>query len=176
MPPDYLQVVIPILGLIMNVLVQVVSFRNLPSPPFGLLKSVILGFIAGFTLVFFLGLSFLFVAQDTQFLFSLIVNIISYASLGYCYFHFVNLGETARRIRILRELYESVDGLTKEEILQRYDAKYILDRRLDRLIANSQVILIDGKYYIKGQPFMLTISHIIVALKYILLGKRSEFD
>lgn len=176
MPVDYLQAVIPILGLIINVSVQVISFRNLSLPSFGLLKSIILGFIVGFILVLFLGLYFLLNTQDNQFLFSLIVNIISYISLGYCYFHFVNLGETARRIRILTELYGPMDGLTKEEILQRYDAKYILDRRLDRLIANNQVILIDGRYYIKGQPFMLTISRIITALKYILLGKRSEFD
>ena len=35
--------------------------------------------------------------------------------LGYCYFHFVNLGETARRVRIVRELWQSEDnrvGLT----------------------------------------------------------------
>ena len=102
-------------------------------------------------------------------------NFIIYASLGYCYFHFINLGETARRIRILREIYDSKDGLTMEEILQKYNSKEIVDKRIGRLINNGQVLYKNGRYYI-GNPTMLIITKIIVAMKLLLLGRRSEFD
>ncbi|MFH1492410.1 MAG: hypothetical protein ABIE81_03615 [Candidatus Omnitrophota bacterium] len=104
-----------------------------------------------------------------------VINLIGYGCLGYCYFHFINLGETARRIRILRELYEAGDGLKLGELLNRYSAKEIFQKRTNRLINSGQIIFKDGKYYI-GKPTVLWISKIIIALKIIILGKRSEFD
>ena len=94
--------------------------------------------------------------------------------MGYCYFNYINLGETARRIRILREIYDSKEGLSMEEILKRYNAKEIIERRIKRLLKNRQIIYKDGKYYI-GKPIMLVIAKIIVIMKVILLGKKSEF-
>jgi hypothetical protein len=55
-------------------------------------------------------------------------------ALGYCFFHFINLGETACRIRILIELSESDYGLSRNEILERYDASYVVNVRLQRMI------------------------------------------
>ena len=96
-------------------------------------------------------------------------------SLEYCYFNFINLGETARRIRILRELYDSKKGLSMAEILERYNAKNIVEKRLSRLINHGQIIDKNDKYYI-GNPIMLLIARIIVTMKLILLGKKSEFE
>lgn len=95
--------------------------------------------------------------------------------MGYCYFHFINLGETARRIRILRELYDRKEGLSMEEIFKRYNAKEIFERRIARLINNGQIIYKDGKYYI-GKPIMLLMAKMIVTMKLILLREKSEFD
>ncbi|MEK6683024.1 MAG: hypothetical protein AABY79_13800, partial [Nitrospirota bacterium] len=78
-------------------------------------------------------------------------------------------------IRILRELYDSKEGLSLEEILQRYNAKEIVEKRISRLINNGQVLYKDGRYFI-GSPVMLMISRIIVTMKLLLLGKASEFD
>jgi predicted transcriptional regulator len=104
-----------------------------------------------------------------------IINIASYSALGYCYFHFVNLGETARRIRLLSELNESKNGLSVDEILQRYNAKEIIENRLSRLLKSGQVIHKDNRYYI-GKPVMLFMSKMIVLAKLFILGKSSEFD
>lgn len=103
------------------------------------------------------------------------LSTISYIFLGYCYFHFVNLGETARRIRILRELYDSKDGLSINEILKRYDANKIIEMRIDRLASNGQIVLKNGRYYIDN-PAMLFMTKIIITMKLIVLGKRSEFN
>ena len=102
-------------------------------------------------------------------------NLIIYCSLGYCYFHFINLGITARRIRILRELYTSPGGLTLSELLQRYNAGNMITARLERLLNSGQIVLRDNRYHI-GRPVMLFMSRSIVAMKLLILGKRSEFD
>ena len=85
------------------------------------------------------------------------------------------MGETARRIRLLRELCDSSDGLSKEGILDRYNAKEIIDIRMKRLLGNGQVVLRNGSYFI-GNPTMLFFSGIIVFMKLLILGKKSEFD
>jgi len=70
-------------------------------------------------------------------------------------------------------LYDSKDGLTLEEILQRYNSKMILKVRIDRLIDNEQIILKNGKYY-TGRPTVLLFAKMIVKMKLLLFGKDYE--
>ncbi len=93
--------------------------------------------------------------------------------MGYCYFHFINIGETGRRIRILSELYHSEKGLTYNEIVQRYNSKEIIEKRMNRLINNSQVINRDGIYYI-GKPIMLLMTNVMNVAKLIVLSKKKN--
>jgi len=172
---NYLRVFFPLVCLALNIFVQIFSFRFFSK--IGLLKSVFSGFISGFFLLCVLELSIpageLISVKETAGFF--IAHFVTYVSLGYCYFHFVNLGETARRIRILREFRDSPEGLDLEQLLARYNAKEIVDRRVQRLIKNSQIILKNDKYY-TAKPVMLLIAKILVALKWMILGKKSEFD
>ena len=94
--------------------------------------------------------------------------------LGYCYFHFINLGETGRRIRIVRELL-SADGLTLEELLRRYNTSDMVEIRLARLLNNGQIAERNGKLFINNQ-FLVKASQIMIFMKKIILGKTSEFD
>ena len=164
----------PVIGLVANVMTQVGFFRFFPSV--GLLKSELIGFIAGMVVmgvIDFMGLGW--AGNFKEIAAILATNLITYLSLAYCYFNFINLGETARRIRIIRELYDAPKSLSLEEILERYNAKHILQMRIDRLINNKQLIYKNGRYYI-GNPIMLFIAKIIVAMKIVLLGKKSEYD
>ena len=104
-----------------------------------------------------------------------IANIIIYCCLGYCYFHFVNLSVTARRIRLLRLIYSHDKGLTYPEILRMYNGKKMIDNRIERLIGSGQIKKNGNRYFI-ANPTMLLISKIILLLKLIVIGKRSEFD
>lgn len=175
MSHNHWQAFIPIICLTVNVLVQVISFRYIAN--LKLLKSIFTGYAVGLATIFILELYVFFIPSIPvkDFFSILAVNIITYSSLSYCYFHFLNLGETARRIRILMEIYDSKDGLSMDEILIRYNAKEIIERRINRLINSGQVIYKDGRYFI-GNPIMLLMSKIIIAMKLILLGKKSEFD
>ncbi len=170
-----IQVFNPVVGLAVNVCVQILSFRLIPS--LGLLKSVFLGFGAG--MVYVLGAEIFIVTQSagnamSDFLPNVIANILTCGVLGYCYFHFINLGETGRRIRIVRELL-SADGLTLEELLQRYNTSDMVEIRLTRLLNSGQIVERNGMLFIKSQ-FLLRASQIMVLMKKIILGKTSEFD
>lgn len=172
---QYFYAFIPVFGLLVNVLFQVVSFRCFKS--LTLLKSVIAGFVVG-------GICIVIIEKCTFFplrkspldiVLTVVTDLAIYAALGYCYFHFVNLGETARRVRILRELIEAREGLAEDEILARYNAKQIVTMRIDRLLHNGQIVEQEGRYIV-GKPFMLLIARGMTWLKRFLLAKISEFD
>jgi len=163
---------IPIMGLAVNVASQILTFRLLKQV--GMLKSVFFGFFSGFAV--FLALQFLLspAIKDSSAGF-FISNLLIYSALGYCYFHFINLGETARRIRMLNEIYHSEGGLSDEDILKRYNSNMIVDLRLKRLLSNNQLSFLNNRYFVK-KSLMLYITKAIVFMKLILMGKKSEFD
>ena len=165
----------PIIGLGANLICQVCASRY--TKGLGFLKSVYAGFAVGLLISVFIGLyclgqASLPLSDEVAYVF---VNVVTYFALGFGYFTFVNLGQTGRRIRISRELYESKNGLSAEEMLKRYSAKDIIEKRIKRLIGTGQIIYKGGRYYI-GSPVMLFMARTIVAMKLIVLGKRSEFD
>ena len=79
--------------------------------------------------------------------------------------------QTARRIRILTELSGEPAGLTMEEIVKRYGAAEIIEKRLSRLVSNGQIVLKDGRFYAKNSS-MAVITNIISFMKLIIFGKR----
>jgi len=167
----YLHFLCPIIALGINVIAQVVIFKL--DKRHKLLRSVFIGFAAGALSV---GTVESFIVLTTsvsieKFIPALFVDTATYFALGYCYFHFVNLGETARRIRLLRELYDAPGGLTEEQILSKYNAKEIVSIRLTRLLNNNQIILRDARYYV-ANSVMVFISKALVFMKLVILGKR----
>jgi len=164
---EYIIASSPIVGLFVNVLVQVLSFRFFRH--LGLLKSIFLGFGTGFFVLLLLSL-----ILSQQLVTSIFVQGLTYIALSYSYFNFINLGQTSRRIRILREFKSAPDGLSEEELLERYNSKEIIERRIERLLISKQIIIKNNNYYI-GNPVMLLAAKFLVVLKIILLGKRSEF-
>lgn len=169
----YLHIGSPVVGLVINVGTQVVGFRYVRR--WGLLRWVFSGFVGGFAALLAVEMGYAFSAQAglLESIGEIALSAMTYTALGYCYFHFINLGETARRIRILTELWESGDGLSRNEILERYDASHIVDVRLQRMINKKQIIVQNGRYYI-GKPIMLYMARAIVIMKLVLLGRRGE--
>lgn len=84
---------------------------------------------------------------------------LTYALLAYSYFHLFNMGETARRVRILVELREH-GNISLDELKSFYDARAILDRRLERLAALGQVryegetVVLDSKRLYRAAALM----------------------
>ncbi|HOX22998.1 MAG TPA: hypothetical protein PLL10_05995 [Elusimicrobiales bacterium] len=150
---------LPLLGLLVDALVLVaLARRGVP-----LLKSVYGGFLVG--ALFVLG-------ADTQAGagFALgAADLLAYGALGYGFFHFINMGETARRIRLILEIKES-GGLSEAELLGRYPAAEILRARLVRLERNGQLKLRDGRYVL-GAGTVLFMARALTAMKRFMLGR-----
>ena len=101
--------------------------------------------------------------------------ILTYVALVYWYvFGFFNLGESARRVRLLIELRAAGErGLTLTEILTVYNAGMIIYARLGRLLAGGQIVERDGRYFI-GKPLMLYGAKALVLLKIAFLRAPNE--
>ena len=158
---------LPVVGLACDVAVQIAWLRL--SNGGSLLRSIGAGFLAGAAAVCAASAAAGLRAGD------LAANLVIYALLGYGYFHFLNLGETGRRVRLLRELHDAPDGLTREQLLARFNAQEVVARRLARLLNNRQIVLEDGRYRL-GRPEVARISGVILFLKKAILGRGSEFE
>ena len=102
-------------------------------------------------------------------------DVLLYLAFCYVYFHWNNMGETARRIRMLRELAAAPGGLTFEEMVARYSAQEILERRLERLSAADQIDETDGRLVLTSRSVLLS-ARLVGLAKQIIFGGRSELD
>lgn len=75
-----------------------------------------------------------------------------YACVAYSYFHVFNMSETARRIRILSEIYLA-GSLDAAQLSRLYDGAAILEMRLDRLLATRQLGRRDDRFVSVGRGF-----------------------
>jgi len=172
MPPAWIIALAPLAGQMANCVLQVIVFRLRRN---GLLRSIIIGFGAGgiVTVTVTACGNRLSADSDTDNLARFLVNMLTFGALGYGYFHFINLGETARRIRILREIVEAGGWLDEAGLLRRYNAAEILHVRLARLLRSRQITARNGRYVL-GSPTMVTMARMIGLLKRLLLRRERE--
>lgn len=119
----------------------------------------ILAFLAQTGLVLEFTNNFLFVSSGT---FSLMC-------FAYIFFHFDNMGETARRIRLLWELYEHPTGLSTDGLLERYPSEEAYKRRIDRLLQAGQCSHSKERLIWRGGSYTL-IQHLMKFWGYIVFG------
>jgi hypothetical protein len=164
---QFLAPIIALLATSVNCFAQVITIRYCGA---GLLKSVYLGFVIG---LFFNSLLIVIVFTSFESTWDSvaysIISLLTYSALSYCYFHFINLGETARRIRLIREIGSFEHAPTRVEILERYGPAHIYQKRLDRLVASKQIKLVAGRYVI-NRPSMYVITFVMEALKHLVFG------
>ena len=168
-------VFIPLLGLLINIGLQISIYRLRNS--IGLLKTIFIGFFLGFCAIiigqFVLYYKFPMAISDNDFYALIIANFIIYSFLGYLYFSIIGLGETARRIRILTELFYESNGLTINELLSRYSAKDMIHKRLARLLRSKQIRFENNRYFTTGLDMFL-LSKFAILMKIFLLGRPCE--
>jgi hypothetical protein len=79
-----------------------------------------------------------------------VYGVVVYTLIGYIYFHFFNMTETARRIRIMTELHRR-GPMKTAEIVRAYDDGDITDVRIERLLSMGQIEESGGRYLLKGR-------------------------
>jgi hypothetical protein len=90
-----------------------------------------------------------------------------YVCLAYSYFHLFNMSETARRIRILRELYRA-GSLSVDEISRLYSGASMMETRFDRLLATGQLEMREDRYVGAGR--LLYAAACVVRVWRLVLG------
>lgn len=86
---------------------------------------------------------------------------------SYIGFHLDNMAETARRIRLLREL-EAARGLTREALLAAYTPQEVFDLRIRRLTLAGQCVEENGRLRMTGDSYS-------VVGTLVALGRRVIF-
>ncbi len=82
-----------------------------------------------------------------------IPGLVMAACNSYIGFHLDNMAETARRIRILRELDEAPRGLSREAILAAYPPREVFELRLRRLKLARQCMEDGGRLRMTGAAY-----------------------
>jgi hypothetical protein len=83
----------------------------------------------------------------------LVFAFLVFNGVAYAYFHFFNMSETARRIRMLLQIrHAGADGLRVQDLERAYSPRDMIEARLDRLVKMRQLALgPDGRYRIAGR-------------------------
>lgn len=92
--------------------------------------------------------------------------LLLYGAAAYVYFHFFNMSETSRRIRIL----VSGSGINETEGLGTSQSYYIdrmLENRLDRLVSLGELTSSGGKYRI-GRGLLLLPAKVVALFRHLL--------
>jgi hypothetical protein len=118
------------------------------SPQVVVIKAVIIGYLPTSLLLW--GLVFRNVVCFSALVTPAVYCFIVYTSFAYVYFHFFNTSETARRVRILYEIYRS-GYLTLGDIIGLYKTVDVISLRLERLMAMNQLKAVDGYYELSGR-------------------------
>lgn len=100
------------------------------------------------------------------------LDTLTYTALGWCYFHFVNLGIASLRIRVLEEISEAGGVLHASELKHRYDDNQMARTRLQRLVAGGHLVCREGRFY-SGRRGFLVVARIFDVLRRAVLGKDS---
>lgn len=123
-------------------------------------------------IVIICGISFqYFHSAPINFFSAVFYGIVLYNSLFYVYFHLFNMSETARRIRILYEIYNR-EVVSDMDIKGLYKMEEMISIRLDRLISLRQIVYRNNKYLLSKK--LLYCAARILEIWRRILGYPSE--
>lgn len=95
----------------------------------------------------------------------------TFAILSFGYFNFVQLNISSLRVRIANEIFDSPAGLAPHRLTELYNARRIVDERLERLVRGRQIELRDGRYYHR-RSLVYAIAVAMDLCKRIVLRRR----
>tara|TARA_Y100000588_G_scaffold63512_1_gene63044 strand:+ start:2466 stop:2978 length:513 start_codon:yes stop_codon:yes gene_type:complete len=96
-----------------------------------------------------------------------------YLCAGYSFFHANNMGETSRRVRISLELANAPEGLTYEQILNRYNSNTQVQRRLARLLEAGDIEQSGTAICLKKRR-ILVMYYVVYFFKHLVFGSTNH--
>jgi hypothetical protein len=170
MASQFWNVLVPLVAILADMAVQVAVYR-LWNTEGRLFRSQMVGAVAGLAVLVALSVSVRGAGAGGAD--STTANVLIYLAFCYVYFHWNNMGETARRVRLLRELHDAPQGLTDAELQTRYPAQEIVEHRLRRLIEARQIAERDSRLFLTSTA-VLRSARLVGLAKWLIVGGRSE--
>jgi hypothetical protein len=172
---DYYQLGVPVIGLTVNVIVQILTARA--DPETGYFRSVVHGFGAGLISPLAIGpvIQWYQNAPWQELAAIMLVNTATYVSLVFCFLMgFVLNARSSIRVRIFKEVQRSKNGLSLEQLLAVYSQRKLVEMRLERFLKTQHFVLRAGRYYLNSS-FLRVVAAIVRFLKILVIGKDFEF-
>lgn len=94
--------------------------------------------------------------------------------IAYSYFHFFNMSETARRIRMLIQIQQDGGEMRRENLIGTYTPENMVQVRLARLTQMHQISRSDDGRYRIASRFLLTVAYAMEWVKYVLNLRRRQ--
>ncbi len=98
------------------------------------------------------------------------LHALTYIGLAYGYANFYNLGIASLRIRILQELLATPAGMTRDNLLDRYNGRRIVETRLQRLVESRQLDSRDDRLYTRMSSLIL-LAYLFLGFKRLILRR-----
>lgn len=120
---------------------------------------ILIGLVSVFNFLV-LGGAWLIAAHEgrdaSEMAYMLVFAFLVFNGVAYAYFHFFNMSETARRIRMLLQVRQAGHaGLRVHDLEREYSPKDMIEARLDRLVKMHQLVLdTEGRYRISGHVLL----------------------
>jgi hypothetical protein len=151
----------PLFGLCCDVAAQIVCAHVLRKTGLSIIAGAAVGLIA--TAAVLAGSS----ASSAEW----IGGLVTYLALAFGYWAFVNLNITSLRIRMLREILNSSDGISQADLVAEYSPEEFLRRRLARL-KNAGQLSYDGDRWRLESGNLLVLARTLDAFRAVLLPAR----
>ena len=119
--------------------------------PFSRHNGAIAGFLFGFmplAAMFYLWAVNLKIKELPAILSSGLYLFLIYGLFSYVYFHFFNMSETARRVRILAEI-QKARVFKRDRVHEEYSARDMISNRLKRLVAGIFILPANIIFYLR---------------------------
>lgn len=102
-------------------------------------------------------------------MYMLIFVLLVFNGMAYAYFHFFNMSETARRIRMLIQIHQAGPaGLRVTDLEREYSPQDMIEARLERLVKMGQLSLdSDNHYRVRGK-LLLCAGRIMAGWRYLI--------
>jgi hypothetical protein len=162
---DWVLAFAPVIGLAGDVTAQIVCAHLLRRTGLSILAGAAFGLVLTFIAA---GLSMASDGSIVDLVATWIVALATYLALAFGYWTFVNMNITSLRIRMLREILRSGDGISQTELMANYSYEEFLRRRLERLNNAGQLSFRDERWRLESRN-LLIIARILETFRAVLL-------
>jgi hypothetical protein len=99
--------------------------------------------------------------------------VLCFNAFSYAYFHVFNMSETARRIKVLRQLYQQ-PGQFETELGGEYSPREMIENRLHRLVSLGEIKIDDDSTVELKRRRLLRIAKMFKSLRKVIIGMSEQ--